>query len=117
MDKLIIETAKSLKQEIISNLLILLKINSEPDNFDLNRLNAPFGDGLKNAIDFFIALAKKDGFTYKNFDGYVLEIDYGNQNQFIMGLGHLDVVPALNGWDFLPYAAIIHNDKIFGGYL
>jgi succinyl-diaminopimelate desuccinylase len=40
--------------------------------------------------------------------------EYGQGDEMIAVLGHLDVVPEGDGWSYPPYGAEIHNGKIYG---
>lgn len=101
------------KDDLIKDLQALLKIKSELTTFDPNRIGAPFGEGNKEALDWFLALAKKDGFKVENVDGYAGHIEYGEGNEYVGSIGHLDVVPAGNDWTYPPYGAEIHDGKLY----
>ncbi len=101
------------KDDLVKDLQSLLRINSELTTYDPNRLLAPFGEGNKQALDWFLSLAKKDGFVVENVDGYAGHIEFGTSKDYIGSIGHLDVVPAGSGWTYPPYAAEIHDGKIY----
>lgn len=100
------------KDEFIKDTQDLLKINSELTEFNPNS-NAPFGQGTKDALDFMLNLAKKDGFVTEDVDGYAGHIEFGDSEEYIGSIGHLDVVPAGTGWTYPPYGAEIHDNKIY----
>lgn len=100
------------KDEFIKDTQNLLKINSELTEFNPNS-NAPFGQGTKDALDFMLNLAKKDGFVTEDVDGYAGHIEFGDSEEYIGSIGHLDVVPAGTGWTYPPYGAEIHDNKIY----
>ena len=102
------------KVELLQDLTKIIQINSEMTTFDPKRKNAPFGEGLKEALDFMLALGKRDGFETVNVDGYAGHIEFGNQKDFVGIIGHLDVVPAGNDWTYAPYGAEIHDGKMYG---
>ena len=102
------------KNALISDLQHLIQLKSELTSFDPNRKNAPFGEDIQKAFEWFLTLAKKDGFDVVNVDGYGGHIQFGSQETFIGSIGHLDVVPAGNGWKFDPYGAVIHDGKMYG---
>ncbi len=102
------------KDEIIKDLTGLMKINSELTTYDPNRKGAPFGEGIKGALDFMLTLGEKDGFDVINLDGYAGHIAYGDQKEYVGTIGHLDVVPAGNDWTYPPYGAEIHDNKMYG---
>ena len=80
----------------------------------------PFGSGVQGALNEFNDIANKLGFKTKNYDNHILELSYG-EGQEIGILGHLDVVPAGNGWNTDPFcltekdgvyfARGVHDDK------
>lgn len=102
------------KDDLIKDLQTLIQINSELTTFDPNRAGAPFGEGNKEALDWMLSLANKDGFKTINVDGYAGHVEFGNQNEFVGIVGHLDVVPAGSGWTYPAYGAEIHDNKMYG---
>ena len=52
----------------ISSLQKLLQIDSVLDESTIS-VGAPFGEGIKNALEAFLEMAKKDGFKTVNFRG------------------------------------------------
>lgn len=74
----------------------------------------PFGEGPAKALEYFLDLGKKMGFEVENFDNYAGHIDFGNGEEMLGILGHVDVVPEGEGWDYPPYAAEIANGKLYG---
>lgn len=92
------------------DLSTLVAFNSEqgaPQN------NAPFGIECKNALDAFIAIAKRMGFETVNYDGYAAEVNYG-EGEEIGVIGHLDIVPAGGGWETNPFK-LTEKDGYFYG--
>ena len=69
---------------------------------------APFGEGVKKALDYFLTLADFLGFETKNYDGYAGEVIFGKGKEFAI-LAHLDVVPAGSGWEHDPFGGEIDN--------
>ena len=59
---------------------------------------APFGPGPAAALDEFLALAAEWGLPGENLEGYVGSIDLNGNPDALHVLGHLDVVPAGEGW-------------------
>ena len=102
------------KEEIVSKLQELVRIPSELTTFDPNRLHAPFGEPIQKSLEWFLELAKKDGFVTENLDGYAGHIILGDQKTFVGSIGHLDVVPAGNGWKHDPYGAEIEDGLMYG---
>ena len=102
------------KEEIVSKLQELVRIPSELTSFDPKRVHAPFGKPIQESLEWFIDLAHKDGFVTENLDGYAGHIILGDQKTFVGSIGHLDVVPAGNGWTHDPYGAEIADGLMFG---
>ncbi len=74
---------------------------------------APFGDGIKQALEFAIEKCKSFGMDTKNLDGYAGHAEIGQGKELIGILCHVDVVPEGDGWTTPPYAADIRDGKIF----
>ncbi|MEL7607902.1 MAG: Sapep family Mn(2+)-dependent dipeptidase [Bacillota bacterium] len=76
---------------------------------------APFGEEIKQCLDYVLNLAKTMGFAVKNLDGYAGVIDYDCGCDETFGvLCHLDVVPAGSGWIHDPFAAQMGGKRIYG---
>lgn len=81
--------------DIIKTLKEYVKIESvkgEPKE------NAPFGEKIKEGLDYVLNLAKSFGLTVRDIDGYAGEIEYGNGKEVVGILTHNDVVPLGDGW-------------------
>lgn len=98
------------RQEILTTLQELLQIESVKSDA---KLGAPFGVGPARALDYVLTLAAKHGLTVKNVDGYAGHVEYGEGEDYIGVLSHLDVVPAGTGWTTPPFAAEVRDGKIY----
>ena len=98
--------------DIIENISKIIRF---PSYQQPAKEGAPFGDGAKKALDYFLSLAKSFGFETANYDGYAGEVIFGEGKEFAI-LAHLDVVPAGNGWTHDPFGGEIDtvNKKIWG---
>ena len=74
---------------------------------------APFGKGVRGALDFFLSVAEKMGFNTVNYDGYAGEVYYG-QGEEVGIIGHLDVVPIGDGWTVDPFALTEKDGYLYG---
>lgn len=74
----------------------------------------PFGEGPAKALETALEMGEKMGFKTENFDNYVGHIEMGEGEELLGILGHVDVVPAGEGWDFDPWGGVIADGKIFG---
>lgn len=100
-----------LREEIIKSTQEIIKIKSVEDE---PKDGMPFGEGINRALQYALNISEKLGFKTKNLDGYVGYAEYGEGEDYVAVLGHLDVVPEGDGWIYPPYSAEIHDDKIYG---
>ena len=75
---------------------------------------APYGTAVRKSLDHVLEAAAAMGFKTCNVDGHVGWCEYGSGEEMVAVLGHLDVVPAGDGWSFDPWGGEIRDDKIFG---
>lgn len=102
------------KNEIIHNLMELIRIPSISN--ETGEKDTPFGEECRKALEFTLSLGKKLGFRTKNIDGYCGYIEFGEGEELVGIIGHLDVVPAINinEWTTLPFEPEIRNGKLYG---
>ncbi len=106
------ETA-SRQAAYIEDLKSLLAVESIRDDAKATP-DAPLGPGPKAALDKFLAIAERDGFTTKNIDNIVGYIEIGpkDADEYVAILSHVDVMPAGEGWETEPFTPVVTNDKI-----
>ena len=76
---------------------------------------APFGPQVRRMLDMAMVDAETLGFMTHVYDGYACDITLGDEDrEMIAVLGHLDVVPAGDGWAVPPFAAVREGDRIIG---
>ncbi|MEH7275563.1 dipeptidase PepV, partial [Neobacillus vireti] len=73
----------------------------------------PLGKGVKEALDFMLTLGEKDGFTPKNVGNVAGHLEFGEGDELLGILCHVDVVPEGDGWSSDPFAAEIRDGKIY----
>ena len=100
------------KQNLLVDTQNLLKIKSVLDE-EQQTETAPFGAGVKEALDYMLELGANDGFTVKNVDHVAGHIEMGEGKELLGILCHVDVVPEGDGWSSDPYAAEIRDGKIY----
>ena len=109
-DKILAEIDK-ISEEMIQGILEVVRIDSvksEPQE------NAPFGKGVKKALDKALELAEELGFETVNVDNYVGYAKYGESEDYIGVMGHLDVVETGEGWTHPPFSGYMdENGRIF----
>lgn len=103
---------KKNQDQLISNMQDLLRIDSVLIE-NPNSKDAPFGEGIRKSLDFLLELGKKYGFKTKNINNVAGHIEYGDGEEIIGILCHVDVVPALGKWKHPPFSATIEDDKIY----
>lgn len=76
--------------------------------------DAPYGIAVRQALDHALSTAEELGFHTVNMDNHVGWCEYGDGEEMVAVLGHLDVVPAGDGWTCDPYGGEIRDGKIWG---
>ncbi|MFL0253148.1 dipeptidase PepV [Clostridium neuense] len=99
-----------LKDELVKSTQKVLQIKSVQEEA---KPGMPYGEGPAKALACALDIAKSLGFKTVNIDNQVGYAEYGDGEEYVGALGHLDVVPENDGWKYPPYAAEIHDDKIF----
>jgi succinyl-diaminopimelate desuccinylase len=74
---------------------------------------APFGETVRQALDYTLALCDDLGFKTKNVDGYAGHAEMGAGEEMIAALGHLDVVPEGDRWEHEPYGAALEDGYLY----
>ena len=100
-----------LQEELIKSTQELIKIKSVQEEA---QAGMPFGEGVSKALTKALEIANKLGFKTVNMDGYLGYAEYGEGEDYVGVLGHLDVVPEGEGWNYPPYGAEIHEGKMYG---
>lgn len=97
------------KDSLIRDLTGLLEIESVKG---YKSETAPVGEGPKAALDYMLALGRRDGFITKEVDHLAGHIEAGEGDEIFGILGHVDVVPPGTGWDSHPFEPAVTNDSI-----
>jgi succinyl-diaminopimelate desuccinylase len=102
---------ESMQSDIIKTTQELVRIKSveaKPEP------GAPFGANVKKCLDRTLEICRDLGFKTEDFDGFAGHAEYGDGDEIVGILVHVDVVPEGSGWSHEPYEAEIVDDKIFG---
>ncbi|MFQ7235981.1 MAG: M20/M25/M40 family metallo-hydrolase, partial [Enterococcus hulanensis] len=75
---------------------------------------APFGKGPKKALETVMALAEKYEFETAIVNDAVGYAQWGDEKEYIGVVGHLDVVPAGEGWSFPPFKLSQKEQRFYG---
>ena len=78
-------------------------------------VDAPFGQNLRNALDWFLNKASSYGLKVGEDNGYCGWADYGDPDSTIIGiLCHADIVPCGEGWDTNPLELTQKDGNYYG---
>ncbi len=75
---------------------------------------APFGASCRDMLLYALSLCDGFGFMVNNLDGYIGYADFGEGEETLGILTHLDVVPEGEGWHYDPYGGEIVDGCIVG---
>ncbi len=106
---------EALHAELLDEIVELVKIDSTETQA---QPEAPFGTGVRQALDYTLALAEKLGFETVDVDHYMGYASYRTENcktdEYIGAIGHLDIVPAGTGWKEPPFSGFRENGVLYG---
>ena len=74
----------------------------------------PFGKTVYEALQAALAIARRLGLNAWDVDGYCGVVEYGEGEELLGILAHLDVVPEGEGWSVPPYSATEKDGRIIG---
>lgn len=78
------------------------------------REGAPYGAEVRESLDHVLKTARDLGFRTENVDGHLGWCEYGSGEEMVAVLGHLDVVPAGEGWTRDPFGGELREGRIWG---
>ena len=99
------------REDIIRSVQEIIRIRSVESDPEPGK---PFGEGVNACLEYALDLAEKLGFNVKNIDGYAGYAEFGEGDETLAILVHLDVVPEGSNWTYPPYEAKIVDGKIYG---
>lgn len=112
------ELGKKVKEAIINSqdefLDDLASVIEIPSVKGAAEIGAPFGKENRKVLNQVISLAKHYGFQTNIVDNAVGYAQFGEDNDYIGIVGHLDVVAAGSGWSFPPYQLSKENGVLYG---
>ena len=110
MDQEIIAKIDEIKSQMMDGILELVKIDSvkaEPCG------DAPFGEGVKRALLKALSISEDLGFDTVNLDNYIGYAQYGQGEDYVCAIGHVDVVPTGEGWKQPPFSGYEEDGVIY----
>lgn len=107
------ELYKKERPYAIEVLKKLISYKSVLDEYKENS-DAPFGIENKKALEYILSVGEADGFKVKNIDNYAGHIEYGEGEEILGVLAHLDVVPVNESeWESDPFELRFADGKMF----
>ncbi|PTX53696.1 succinyl-diaminopimelate desuccinylase [Melghirimyces profundicolus] len=103
---------KQRQEEMMERLTELCSIESVLDE-STAKPGAPFGKGIAEALEYMLKLGENEGFSTRNLDGYAGHVEYGEGQEIVGVLAHLDVVPTGSGWSSPPFEPEIRDGKFY----
>lgn len=107
------QAAQSQQEAYLKDLMNIMKIASVRDD-SAATTEYPLGPMPAKALQAFLAMAKKDGFRTKNIDNLVGYAEWGEGDETLAILAHLDVMPAGKGWETDPFDPVIKDGNLYG---
>lgn len=74
----------------------------------------PYGAQIHRCLGYMLDLARELGFPAQELDGQVGWCEYGQGEEMVAVLCHLDVVPEGDGWTVPPYEGRVIDGKLYG---
>ena len=111
MDKIITEDEQKAAVKTLERLISVPSYNQPAEE------GAPFGKGIRNALDEMMKICDELGFkTYEDPDGYYGYAEVGSGDKIFGVICHLDTVPAgdLGKWKHNPFKGTVINDAVYG---
>lgn len=100
-----------LKDQMIKDICTMVQIDSQRSEA---KEGMPFGEGVNKALLKALEIAEREGLKTKNVDGYMGYGQFGDGEEYIGIMGHLDVVEIGDGWKYPAFSATISDNKIWG---
>lgn len=111
-EKEISDYIESHKEEMLNDLMNLIRINSEKGE---EKPGMPYGEGPYEALKSATGLLEGYGFKITNYDNRVITADSFDLPNQLDILAHLDVVPAGDDWTVTePYNPVIKDGRLYG---
>lgn len=111
METKILAKIDEIEDQMIEAIKSIVRIDSVKGDAEEGK---PFGKGVNDALQATLKLCEELGFETENVDGRMGIAKYGEGEDYIGVIGHLDVVPVGDGWKHEPFGAEEVNGRIFG---
>lgn len=111
MTKLVNEQEQQAAVKTLERLISVTSYNQKAET------GAPFGRGIRNALDEMMKICQELGFkTYEDPDGYYGYAEVGEGEKVFGVICHLDTVPAGDPatWEHDPFKGTVVNNAVYG---
>lgn len=100
--------------DIIADIQTLVSVESIED-LDAASEGAPYGPGPREALTAALGIAKRMGLVAHDCEGHIGYADLPGESETQIGIiGHVDVVPAGEGWHYQPYDVTLKDGYLVG---
>lgn len=99
------------REALIKDLQGLIRI---PSVQGPARPGQPYGENVRRAQQYMLALAGAMGFPTHDMDGQVGWCELGQGQEMVAVLCHLDVVPEGRGWTVPPFGGTVKDGRVYG---
>ena len=99
------------RREMVEVLKSFLQIESVKSTA---QPNMPYGRGIFDALMFVQSTAERMDLECVNLFGHMAYVDYGDGDQMLGILTHIDVVPAGDGWTMGAFSGTEKDGRIYG---
>lgn len=105
------ERVLAYKDEMIETLAKLVSYNSE---LDTSNPDYPFGQVNAECLHAALEICAANGMKTVNLDNYIGYGELGEGEEVVGVIGHLDIVPAGEGWNTDPFVLTEKDGKLYG---
>ena len=85
-----------------------------PSVYQADDSGYPYGRKVQECLEYTLKCAADLGFATHNMDNQVGWAEFGEGEEMVAVLGHLDVVPEGDGWTTDPYGGEVKDGRIYG---
>ncbi len=85
-----------------------------PSLYQADDSGYPYGKPVQECLEYTLKLAESLGFRVHNMDNQLGWAEFGEGEEMVAVLGHLDVVPEGDGWTVDPYGGEVKDGRIYG---
>ena len=99
------------KENLVADLAGCIRI---PSVYAEDGSGYPYGKKVQECLEYMLETAARLGFSVHNMDNQLGWCEYGEGEEMIAVLCHLDVVPEGDGWTVPPYEGLVRDGRIYG---